>query len=185
MLPGAGVLNADSGGLAKLDGFAVAAGEVYHAVGEVAAVVFFDGDIERASELAGTGEVGVPIIQRLGGADKHRLRVAGRAGDDVEHVVHAVDEVDIGVTCGAEHDFGARGATFGGMTGEVVGADVGFGFDDSGAALCMGGFVNEDRADEVGGDLLGVSGEEGSGSFFMEILRRGATLRLPAPGKRG
>ena len=58
MLPGPGVLDADSGGLAKLDGFTVAAGEVHHGANEVAAVIFFDGDIERAGELAGTGEVG-------------------------------------------------------------------------------------------------------------------------------
>src|SRR6185437_13158656 len=80
VLPWAGVIDADSGGLAKLNGFAVAAGEVHDGSGEIAAVVFFDGDAKGAGELAGTGEIGVPVIQRLSGADEDGLRVADGSG---------------------------------------------------------------------------------------------------------
>lgn len=84
------------------------------------------------------------------------------SADDVEHVVHAVDEIDIGVAGGAEHDFRAIGAAFGGVAGEVVRTDVGFSFHDAGAKLVAVDAVDEDFAEKIGGNNLGRAVVESS-----------------------
>ena len=83
-------------------------------------------------------------------------------GDGVDAVVEAVDEVDVGVAWGSEHDFGAWGAAFGGVGREVVGAEVGFGFDDAAGAEEAVDLVGEGCAEEVAGDFAGVAVVEGS-----------------------
>ena len=65
----------------------------------------------------------------------------------------------------------ARGAAFGGVAGEVVRADVGFGFDDAGAEGVAAVAADEDGADEVAGD--------GGGVGLKEVVRE------PLPRERG
>ena len=131
--PGAGIVDADSWGGFDAGSVPRIIDDEELAAGQIKAVVSA-GDLKGAGEFTGSGEVGGPAVEGFGGADEHRLRVAGYGGDDVEHFVHAVDEVDVGVPAPTEHDFGARGAAFGGVAGEIMGADVGFGFDDAGTA---------------------------------------------------
>ena len=43
----------------------------------------------------------------------------------------SVDEVDVGITGWAEEDVIAEGASGGGVSGGIVGTEVGFGLDDA------------------------------------------------------
>src|SRR5205085_1685202 len=64
------------------------------------------GNLHFARQLARSREVGLPAVQRLSGTDQYRLRTSLAPADDVEHVVHAVDEVDICPARRAEHHVG-------------------------------------------------------------------------------
>jgi hypothetical protein len=50
-------------------------------------------------------------------------------------MVHAVDEIDIGMAGRAEHGLGPRREPLGGVRGQIVRAQVGLDFDDAAAAL--------------------------------------------------
>lgn len=52
-------------------------------------------------------------------------------GDDIEQVVHAVAEIDVGDAAALKHHFGALCAPSAkGVAGPIGDAGVGFGFDD-------------------------------------------------------
>src|SRR5262245_59628754 len=53
-------------------------------------------DAEGAGEFTGAGEVGVPVVERLSGADQDGLSVTRHAGHDIEHRIHTVDEINVG-----------------------------------------------------------------------------------------
>ena len=61
--------------------------------------------------------------------DQDRLRIAILAGDDVEAVMHPVDEVDVGGSSDPEHRGVARGQSPVGVRGRVARAQIG---------LCLG-----------------------------------------------
>src|SRR5213075_679523 len=76
--------------------------------------------------------------------DQHGLTLAVLTGDDVEHLVDAVAEVDVGHAGGTEHHAVALRASEPGMAREVLGAEIRLGLDDdAGAPL-----VDEHGADE-------------------------------------
>ncbi len=79
------------------------------------------------------------------------MRYAFFGGDHVQALVHAVDEVDVGVTGRPEHDSGALGQAARSMGGDVGEAEVGFGFDNH-----AGGFSVQKHAAKQGwGKLVG------------------------------
>ncbi len=86
--------------------------------------------------------------------------LAGRLGDQVEALVHPIDEIYVGVAGRAEDHAGTVCNAAGGMSGQVIAAEIGFGFDDDSS----GGTVHEDRAEEAAGDLDCGSGVEGAGN---------------------
>src|SRR5947209_121310 len=98
----------------------------------------------------------MPSIQRLGGADQHRLRVAKFAGDDVQHVVHAVDQIDVGVTAASEHNLGSRCAPLGCVTRQIVRPDVCLGFYNAGTQKSVISSTNENLADQRLGQSFGA-----------------------------
>ena len=63
-------------------------------------------------------------------ADEHRLGRARGAGDDVEHLMHAVAQVDVGPSARFVHDRRPRCAPAARMAGRVRFAAVGFCFRD-------------------------------------------------------
>jgi len=106
-------------------------------------------------EAGGAGET-------VEAADEDGGGVIHGAGDDVEHPVEAVAEVNVEVAGLPEHDFGARGAAFGGVAGFVVGTVVGFHFRDAEADLgSVRESAHEGFAQEVTGDFEGWAVEEG------------------------
>jgi hypothetical protein len=66
---------------------------------------------------------------------QNRLRVALFARDQVEHVVHAVDQIDVSIARRPKHDLGALRPTLRRMTREVVRTNVRLGFDYPSAQL--------------------------------------------------
>ena len=68
---------------------------------------------------------------RLEGPNEYGLWTPLGLADDVQHVVHAVDEIDISVTRGAKHHGVALRTALAGMTGEILCTDIRFRLDDS------------------------------------------------------
>ena len=92
---------------------------------------------------------GAPEIGSIG-ANEHGVRLSGRPGDHVEVRVESVDQEDVGVTGGPEHDLGSRGATpADAVRRDVFGPSVRFGFDDSPRDASRGRAAHEHLADAV------------------------------------
>lgn len=79
-------------------------------------------------------EHGVDAGEGLEGADEDGMGCFGVVCDDVEEVVHAVAEVDVGDAAGLIHHFGAWGPPVAvGMARPVGSAGIRFGFGDDAA----------------------------------------------------
>jgi len=77
----------------------------------------------------------IDIFHRFDGPQQYGGRVPFMLGHDVHAVVHAVNQIDVRMSGRTEHDFGSFGQSFGGMGGEIVGAEVCFIFHDPADAL--------------------------------------------------
>lgn len=149
--PVGAVCDADAG--RDFDGFGDQAGVVDgEGVGGVedGQAVLRAGDAEGAREAPGAGDA-------FDGADEDAAGGAVGFGDEIEALVDAVDEIDVGAAGRAEDDLGAGGDAAGGVGGFVIEAEVGFGFDDGGGV----GAADEEFAEEIAGDGDGVAGVEG------------------------
>lgn len=133
--------------------------DVEGAAGEVLVVVR-PGDSQGLGEFGGAGcEVGavapfaheVLAGEGLEGADEDAAGGAVGFSDDVEALVHAVDEIDVSVAGRAEDGLRSCGEAGGGMSREIVLAEVSFHFDDAAGGFAM----NEGLAEERAGDFDG------------------------------
>ena len=103
----------------------------------------------RAAKPAWAARRGVDVADRFEGAEKDCGSVFSRAGHDVQAMMHAINEVDVGMTGLAEHDLGARGAAAGRVSSKVVRAQIRFRLDDPpdpGAVIDM---ANQEIAQEI------------------------------------
>ena len=107
-------------------------------------------DTECASEAAGPGYRGDP-------ADQDTARSAIRFGDDVQALVHAIDQIDICPPRGAEDHSRARSNTAVGMGSLVVQPQIGLYFDDGRRQSSTDQYFPQQAA----GDCDGVAGVEG------------------------
>lgn len=108
------------------------------------------GDAEGAGEAAGPGDAhNAPDQDAAGGAIGF--------GDEVQALVHAVNEVDVGAAGRSEDDAGSGCDASGGMGGFVVSSQVGFDFDDRGGH----GSEDEDFAQQVARHGDGIAAVEG------------------------
>ena len=139
----------------------------------------FAADAERARQPPGAVHAQIETAERLGGAQQHRLRLVDASGDDIQHVMHAVDQVDVGMTGRTEHDRRPRRPAAGGMTGEVVAAHVGLGLDEPGTQDAPADPPAEHLPEERHGHGFGIAGIE-------RALEDGARFgRRPAPCRHG
>ena len=84
--------------------------------------------------------------------------------------MHAIAEVDVGVSGGAEHDFVARCFADSRVCGEIALAEIGFGLDDApGDDVARGQSAKEDFSQQLAGDDPGVA--------FVEIAGKGRENR--------
>ena len=88
-------------------------------------------------------------------SDQHAAGPALRFGDQIEALVHTVDEVDVGVAGRSENHAGAIGEAARGMRRQIVAAKVGFGLhDDAGSASMYQGFAEKIARDLHGRTLV-------------------------------
>jgi hypothetical protein len=113
------------------------------------------GDFAGAGHLVDAGE-------RLEGAKEDAAGFAIRLAGDVEAIVIAVDEVNVGVARRAEKNGGSSGVAGGGVRGEIVFAEIGFDLDDAGGKMEWAIVAKKDFAQEVAGDAARVAGVEGT-----------------------
>ena len=105
---------------------------------------------------------GLDAVDGGDGADEDSAGLAGEMGGCVEAVVHAVDEVDVGVAGWAEEGEVVGGEAAVGVGCGVGEAEVGLDLGDAaGEALAVEG-ADEEFAEESSGDDLGGAGVEGS-----------------------
>lgn len=97
------------------------------------------------------GEHSVYAFEWLYATNEHCVGDIGNVCDDIEQVVYAVAEVDIGDSAGGIHGLGAGGAPAAiGVGGFICDACIGFGFGD----------------DTGGGDAIEVGDEYLAEEFF-------------------
>ncbi len=144
-------------------------------------VVFGEGDAQGLAETAGAGAEELRLYgdgeaaearhrfkacNGLEGADEDAAGLAFGLAGEVEAVVHAVDEVDVGESGRAEEDGVAGGLADEAVGGWVGEAEVGFDFGDAaGEALAVEG-AGDELAEEVARDYFGgveieAAGQEG------------------------
>ena len=110
--------------------------------------------------------------------------MVARAGHDVQAVVHAIDQVDIGMTGRAEHDLGARGAAASRVGGKVVRAQIRLGLDDPPDLTAVIDAADEELAQEVPSHTLGVTIVKGLWEDLHENHRtRRGMVWLPIGGR--
>src|SRR5271157_2115072 len=137
-------------------------------------------NVQSAAEPARTARGGVDVADRFEGAEENGGGVVARAGHDVQAVVHAIDQVDIGMTGRAEHDLGAPGAAAGRVGSEVVRAQIRFGLDDPPDLAAAINAANDELAQEVPSHTLGVTIVKGFWEDLHENHRtRRAMVWLP------
>jgi hypothetical protein len=109
-------------------------------------------------------------------ADEHRRRPSFRFGDDVEAMVDAVDEVDVGATRGSEHGRGARRATGTSVAGPVCWPRIGLGLHDAPDAHDAILVTHHEAAKQVDGKRLRIALEPRLGERrepWRRVIRRG------------
>src|SRR5579864_409127 len=115
---------------------------------DVAAVVL-QRDAQRARELAGSVGRASDSGTRLKGANQHATGGAFRLRHDVEAVMDAVNQVNIGVARRAEQDACAGRQAAVGVSGRIGGAQIGFGLDDAPGGLAMRQDLAQQRASHL------------------------------------
>ncbi|EAU64364.1 LigA [Stigmatella aurantiaca DW4/3-1] len=149
------------------------------------------GNPERAAQPAGAirAAVGGQPLHGLHAPYQHRAGQPLGLRHHVEAVVHSIDEVDIGAPWRAEEDLGARGAPLGGMTGQVVLADVGLRLDDAAHPALAALLQHQVGAQQFtghgeGGTLIEGDGQThaGTGGTLAGRENRRQPWPLPRPG---
>jgi hypothetical protein len=112
---------------------------------------------------------GFEAVEGIEGADEDSSGFAGTMRGDVEAVVHAVDEVDIGVSGWAEEDCVVGSEAAGRVGCRVDEAEVGFDFDDAGGEAFALEVADEELAEEGPGYSVGGAGVEASWEEFWGV----------------
>jgi hypothetical protein len=103
--------------------------------------------------------------ERFEGADQDASGLAFGFAGDIEAVVIAIDEIDIGVTGRAEEDGVAGGASDGGVGRGVVCAEISFHFDDAAREVNLLVGADEEFTEKIAGDAARIAGKEGAGKW--------------------
>lgn len=145
-------------------------------------------DSQRCREAAGArGAAGAQAFHWLQRPNEH-----GFPGSchDIEAVVHSVDEKDVGVAGRAEHHFRSRRTALGAVAGEIAWPQIGFGLDDAADAARVLSLHNQQLAEEVAGDVDGISSSERSRQYLQSsrlhhLLRGRAFFEVSVPFRVG
>lgn len=102
-------------------------------------------DVEGSGEAAGTFSGLRGMARDFDCADEHAAGAIFRFGYDVQAVVHAVDQVDVGMAGRPENHFRARSDAAEGVGGGVGKAQIGLRLDDTGNGVSMHQIGAEER----------------------------------------
>ncbi len=101
--------------------------------------------------------------QRFESAEKDGAGLAFPLARNVEAIVIAVDEINVGVAGRAEQDGGAGGVAGGGVGRGIALSEVGLNFDDAGRQERLLAVTHQDLAEKFAGHAPRIAGEEGAG----------------------
>ena len=124
------------------------------------------GDLKCPSKPTGPREIGLPTVKRLGGADEYRLGFSHTSGHDVQHLIHPVDQVHVGPSCGAKQDLGSPRPPFGGVRCQIVRAEIRFGLHDTRLKCLPVNMAHEDLSDQRAGQFRRRSPEKRPREFL-------------------
>ena len=114
---------------------------------------------------------GFEAVDWIESTDEDSACFAGKVRGDVEAVVHAVDEVDVGVSGWAE-EYCVAGSEAAGCMGSGIGeAQVGFDFGDAASEAFAFAMADQEFAEEGSGDGVGRAGVEASWEEFEQAMR--------------
>ena len=103
-------------------------------------------DAHRPAEKTGSVGPGFDVLNWLDRSYEHGAGLSLPFRHDIHAVVHAVDHVDVGMAGRSEHDSCPWGDPARGMTGLVVGSEIGFYLHDparSGSPVC---YIHQERS---------------------------------------
>jgi len=89
--------------------------------------------------------------KRFERANKNAPRLIFAVGNDVEALVHTVDEVDVSASRRAKQNPSALRFSARGMSSQVVEAEIGFGLDDHSGRFAVDDHAAQERGREFGG----------------------------------
>ena len=146
----------------------------------------------ESGKIAGTLQLNFPgtrhcssARQRLQGAEKDASSLSLGFAGDVEAVVVAVNEINIGVTGRAEQYGIAQSPAGGGVSRRIVEAEVSFDFHDAGSEFGGAGFAEQDLAEKLSRYPAGIAGEEGTIERLDSGEASGLRARHSGNGTRG
>ncbi len=139
--------------------------EIKLVASQVQAVLRAD-DLKCPSQPTGPREIGLPTVKRLGGADEYRLGFSHTSGHDVQHLIHPVDQVHVGPSCGAKQDLGSPRPSFGGVRCQIVRAEIRFGLHDTRLKCLPVNMAHEDLSDQRAGQFRRRSPEKRPREFL-------------------
>lgn len=120
-------------------------------------------DAHRPAEKPGSVGPAFDVFYWLDRSYEHGAGLSLPLRHDIHAVVHAVDHVDVGMAGGAEHDSCPRSDPSRGMTGLVVGSEIGFDLHDPARSASSVLYVHQERSQEFFRDDDRIPVVEGAG----------------------
>lgn len=161
--PAPGVIDPDSRSLYDTERFIL----LWHGEEEFIAKdifpVLFSANPHRLAEQRRTVRFAIDVLHGFHGADEYGGGMLSRARHYVKAPVHPIDEIHVCAAGRSEHSRIARSFPSRGVGGQIVRAQVGFGFDDPSDFYVLFPCVYQQLSQEIRCDLLGISVVEGAG----------------------
>lgn len=145
-------------------------------------------DFERSAKQAGALGPPLNVLNRFQCPEQYGGSLAFGLGHDIHAIVHAINEINVGVAGRAEHRSGPGGESFGRVRGEIMRAQVGFHLDDPADSLEPFDSVNQIFTEQFSGHQRGIPGIKASVKFphgcIITIFAPNAQAWLFAAGSR-
>ena len=124
----------------------------------------------RATEQAGAAGPASQVFHRFHRAQQDGGSMALAFRHDIHAEIHAVNEINVGMSGRAEHDLRPRGPSPGGMRREIVLAQVSLDFHNFSDARDAAGPVYEQLSRQFAGDQSGVAVVKFAGQFLHAAM---------------
>ena len=152
--------------------FGIGGGDVKLLAKEIVGIETFI-DLHRFAEQPGSLGSALDVLNGFNGAQEDGSGMPFPFGDDVHAIIHAVNEINIGMAGRTEHDASSLGKALGRMSGEIMWAEVSFDLDNAADSFDAGGGVHEPFSEQFARDKDGVAVIE----FARQFLHRHRSMR--------